>query len=591
VTLADVSGLESVRDRLREGVVTPVRNDRFSTFGASGVLVYGPTGVGKTHLAEALVGELGVDYVELTPSDIPLGNPDEGADYVQAVYETIVENAPCVLLVDGLETIAPSQGGRFESNAGPSQQVNMQLCSVLDELDTADEEVVFVGTTTELSAVDERVRRAGCIDVRIGLERPDETRRRAVLRDELARVEDAGVSVDRVDIDIERISGQTGGMSVAGIVSVIEEAVRSLNPEQPLTMDQLVDSIERLVKSRGESDDRNEDGLDFSDFVPRTDEVDDEASDAGDETDAFASENGRSGDSIFGDVDGRGEFVRNSDGGLDVTFEDVGGLNDVEQRLREMVVWPRKYPEYFEQLDIDTSRGVLLYGPPGTGKTLLDKAVANETESSFLSVSGPKILDCYVGESAKFVRELFGVARDCAPSVIFVDEIDAIAGARGGYSGGAQMRDSIVNQFLSEMDGLTEHEDVVVIGATNRVDVLDAALRRPGRFGAEFAVPLPTAEARREILEIHTAEREVADDVDIEAFVDRLEGHTGAEIGAVCEEAAIAALHDRVEDGPDDAADDEIVVQEPHFERALETIESTRGDTTRPSNPSGPAFQ
>lgn len=203
---------------------------------------------------------------------------------------------------------------------------------------------------------------------------------------------------------------------------------------------------------------------------------------------------------------GRGEVIEN--GAVpDVSFAGVGGLDTTEQRLREVIEWPRKYPDCFAAMDVDTAKGIFLDGPPGTGKTLLAKAIANETDSTFISIDGPELLDRYVSESERFVRQLFESAQERAPSVVFIDETDAIGGTRSGYTGGGGVQDSIVNQFISELDGLTSLEDVVVIGATNRIEVTDPALCRPGRLGEAIHVPPPDDGGRREVFEIHCADR------------------------------------------------------------------------------------
>ena len=558
-TFEDVSGLGDVTDRLSEAVVTPVTDDRLESFGASGVLVHGPPGVGKTHVAESLLGELEFEYLEVTPADVTLDRPDEAAATIDALLESVFEHEPCALLVDDIDVLAPA------GEDGRSEQVVTELCNVLDEIDrTTDSEVLFVGTTTELGRIDDRVRRAGRVDVTLAIESPDFTRRCAILRDELAPME-----VTLPEEDIERLAGWTDGFSAAELGEVVDRAVRKAAGTD-LDAEHFVAAVDELhdldnfldpdasatPSSDGGGSGESDDGFDFGQYTP--DPKPDGSSDGG--------------DGAFGRGDGRGEIIAD-EAVPDVSFDDVGGLDETEQRLREVVEWPRKYPERFAAMDVDTAKGILLHGPPGTGKTLLAKAIATETDSTFISVDGPELLDRYVGESERFVRQLFETAQEEAPSVVFIDEIDAIGGNRGGYTGGGGVQDSIVNQFLSELDGLTSLEDVVVIGATNRIEVIDPALRRPGRLGEAIHVPPPDEEGRREVFEIHTENRRLADGVDIGWLVERTDAaYTGADVEAICERAAMNAIRESVDDGTEECA-----ITREHFERAIASVTPSGG--------------
>jgi transitional endoplasmic reticulum ATPase len=254
-----------------------------------------------------------------------------------------------------------------------------------------------------------------------------------------------------------------------------------------------------------------------------------------------------------------------------VTWDDVGGLDDVIARLREVVQWPLAHGAAFRQLDIEPAGGVLLYGPPGTGKTLLAKAVASEADCNFIPVQGPELLEMWVGESEQNVRDLFEKARRTAPTVICFDELDALATARGGDGGGSDVNDRVVSQLLTELDGVDPIENVVVIATTNRPELLDDALLRPGRLDYRLEVPVPDAAARREILEIHTREKPIAPDVDLEAIVDATAGCSGAEVAAVCREAAMCALREALDRG-DDPADD-VVIRADQFETGLAVVD------------------
>ncbi len=247
----------------------------------------------------------------------------------------------------------------------------------------------------------------------------------------------------------------------------------------------------------------------------------------------------------------------------DTHWDDIGGLEETKQQLREAVEWPLNSPEIFERVGIEAPNGIMLYGPPGTGKTMLARAVATESDANFISIKGPELLSKWVGESEKAVRETFKKARQAAPTVIFFDEIDAMVPKRGMRSAGSQVGERVISQLLTELDGLEELENVIVIGATNRPDLVDPALLRPGRFDRVMMVGAPDMEARKEIFRIHTERVPLSDDVDLEDYARRTEGYSGADISAVCREAAMLALREDVET-------DE--VKKKHFDQALKSV-------------------
>ena len=268
----------------------------------------------------------------------------------------------------------------------------------------------------------------------------------------------------------------------------------------------------------------------------------------------------------------------------DITWNDVGGLDDTQERLRETIQWPLEYPEVFATMDVDAAKGLLLYGPPGTGKTLMAKAVANEAQSNFISVKGPELLNKYVGESEKGVREVFEKARSNAPTVVFFDEIDAIAGERGQRMGDSGVSERVVSQLLTELDGLEELEDVVVVATTNRPDLIDSALLRPGRLDRHVHVQVPDAEARRGILEVHTREKPLADDVDLDDLATQTDGYVGADLEALCREASMAATREFINSvAPEEAATSvgNVRVTADHFEAALEEVGASVDEDTR----------
>jgi transitional endoplasmic reticulum ATPase len=262
-----------------------------------------------------------------------------------------------------------------------------------------------------------------------------------------------------------------------------------------------------------------------------------------------------------------------------VTYEDIGGLDDELERVREMIELPMRHPELFGTLGIEPPKGVLLHGPPGTGKTLLAKAVANEAQSNFISIKGPELFNKFVGESEKGVREVFSKARENAPTVVFFDEIDAIASERGSGVGDSNVGERVVSQLLTELDGLEELEDVVVIATTNRPDLIDDALLRPGRLDRHVEVAKPDEEARREILRIHTHDKPLADDVDFDDIAARTDGYVGADLEAICREAAQIAVREYVRATADGelVAIEDIELTTEHFEQALDEVDSDGG--------------
>jgi len=269
----------------------------------------------------------------------------------------------------------------------------------------------------------------------------------------------------------------------------------------------------------------------------------------------------------------------------DITWEQVGGLGDTKERLRETIQWPLDYPEVFDELDMQAAKGVLMYGPPGTGKTLMAKAVANESDSNFISIKGPELLSKWVGESEKGVREVFSKARENAPTVVFFDEIDSIATERGsGGGGGSQVSERVVSQLLTELDGLEELEDVVVIATSNRPDLIDSALLRPGRLDRHVHVPVPDEEARKAIFEVHTRNKPVADDVDLDRLASETEGYVGADIEAVTREASMAASREFINSvDPEDIGDSvgNVRISEDHFEQALDEVTPSVTEDTK----------
>ncbi|MFC6837700.1 CDC48 family AAA ATPase [Halomarina ordinaria] len=529
VTYEDVGGLDAELEQVREMVELPVRHpELFDVLGVappSGVLLHGPPGTGKTLMARAVAAELDASFVEVSGPEVASAYRGESEERLREVFEEAAANDPAVVLLDDLESLAPRDdeaGGR----------VVAQLVSLLD--DRAERgRVTVVGTTDRLDTVDPALRRPGRFDREIEVGVPDRDG-----REEILRIHTRWMPLDD-DVDLARLAAVTHGFVGADLENLVRESAMC--------------TLRRL---RADAD--LADGTLDADLLASLSVSDDDVRTALRSVEPSALRE------VFVEVP-------------EVAWDDVGGLEDTKERLQETVQWPLEYPEAFDRVGLTPANGVLLYGPPGTGKTLLAKAVANESQSNFISVKGPELLDKYVGESEKGVREIFEKARANAPAVVFFDEIDALAGERGRNRGDAGVSERVVSQLLTELDGLEELEDVVVVATTNRPELLDDALLRPGRLDRHVHVPTPDEAARREIFAVHTRGKPLADDVDLDDLARRTEGYVGADVEAVCREAATVAVRSFVRTGTPRV--EELDVTAAHFERALESLDpSSLGD-------------
>ncbi|OYR47293.1 AAA family ATPase [Halorubrum sp. Eb13] len=535
-TYDDVGGLDAAVRRLRETVELPMRNPSlFRELGANpptGVLLHGPSGAGKTLLSNAVANELDAHVVRLRAPDVTSKYRGESEERLRDAFEEATAEAPSVLLLDELDAVAGDRARGGEANG----RLIGQLLSLLDDLGEGDP-VVVIGTTNRVDAIDPALRRPGRFDREIEIGVPDRDGREEILD---VHTRDLRVSDE---VDLGAYAENTHGFVGADLENLVTEAsMNAIRRVWPDLADDPASAPPEATASIAVTDD---------DFKTALREVEPSALRA-----------------ISVEVP-------------DVTWDDVGGLEAVKERLRETVQWPLEHPEAYERVSLAPDRGILLYGPPGTGKTLLAKAVANESRSNFVSVKGPELLDKYVGESEKGVREVFSKARQNAPTVVFFDEIDAIAAERGG-STDANVGERVVSQLLTELDGLEEMEDVVVVATTNRKDLIDDALLRAGRIERHLRVPRPDAAARREILSVHCRGRPLADDVDVDALADRTDGYVGADIEAVCREAAAEAVREYVRG--DDVDADGIRITGDHFERALDAVAPSDADTEPPAD-------
>ena len=502
VSYEDVGGLKEEVKKVREMIEIPLkRPELFEKLGIAppkGVLMHGPPGTGKTLLAKAVASESDAHFIAINGPEIMSKYVGGSEENLREYFEEAEENSPSIIFIDELDAIAPK---REETNGEVERRTVAQLLTLMDGLKSRGQ-VVVIGATNRPDSLDPALRRPGRFDREIEIGVPDSEERKEVLEIHTRNMPLAE------DVDLEKIANTTHGFVGADLESLCKEAamrvVRRILPEIQNDEEIPKEVLEKIVVTG-------------DDFKNAQKEIQPSAL--------------------------REVLVQIPD----IGWDDIGGLEDVKQELKEAVEWPLKHPETFQRLGIRPPKGTLLYGIPGTGKTLLAKAVASESEANFISVKGPELLSKWVGESEKGVREVFRKAKQASPTVIFFDEIDAIAGARSGNDTDSGVTKRVVNQLLTEMDGLEELEDVAIIAATNRPDILDAGLMRPGRFDRHIQVKEPDEDARISIFEVHTKGMPLADDVDIKKLAKNTEGYVGADIESVCREAAMLALRDDLE--------------------------------------------
>jgi len=519
VTYEDIGDLEEAKVRIREMIELPLKHpELFKHLGIEppkGVLLHGPPGCGKTLLAKAVANESGANFTAINGPEIMSKFYGESEERLRQIFKEAEENAPSIIFIDEIDAIAPR---REEVTGEVERRVVAQLLALMDGLKGRGQ-VIVIGATNRPEAVDPALRRPGRFDREIAIGVPDKRGRKEILQ-----IHTRGMPLAD-DVNLDELAEITHGYSGADLAALAREAamsaLRNFLPQIDLKTGTIpTEVLQKLKVTR-------------ADFFNALRDVQPSAL--------------------------REVYIEVPE----VRWEDIGGLENVKQQLIEAVEWPLKHPDFFEQMGINPPKGILLYGPPGTGKTLLAKAVATESEANFISVKGPEVLSKWVGESERAVREIFRKARQVAPCIVFFDEIDSIAPARGMRYGDSGVTERVVNQLLTELDGITVLKNVVVIAATNRPDMLDTALIRPGRFDRLIYVPPPDKKARLEIFKVHTRNMPLADDVDLEKLADKTEGYTGADIEAVCREAAMITL--RREGKPSK-------VPMKDFEEALKTV-------------------
>ena len=498
VTYEDIGGLHEQIQRIREMIELPLRYpELFQKLGIEppkGVLLYGPPGCGKTLLAKAVATEAEANFILINGPEIMNKYYGESEARLREIFRKAEEEAPSIIFIDEIDAIAPK---RSEVTGEVEKRVVAQLLALMDGLETRGQ-VIVIGATNRPNALDPALRRPGRFDREIEIGIPDRNGRKEILQ-----IHTRGMPLAE-DVNLGKLAEITRGYTGADLAALCREAAMK--------------AIRRILPS-----------IDFSEEKIPPEILDRLAVTMRDFLDAFKEITPTALREIEVEVP-------------NVRWEDIGGLEAVKKQLVEAVEWPLKYPEKFERMGIKPPKGILLYGPPGCGKTLLAKAIATEAEANFVSVKGPEIFNKWVGESEKAVREIFRKARQAAPCIIFFDEIESVVARKDMIDDSSGVAGRVTSQILAEMDGIEELSDVLVIGATNRPDLLDPAILRPGRFDRLIYVPPPDERSRYQILKIYTRGMPLAPDVSLKDLAIRTEMYSGADLAALCREAAMNAL-------------------------------------------------
>lgn len=532
ITYEDIGGLGDAVARVREMIELPLRHpELFKRLGVEapkGVLLHGPPGTGKTLLAKAVANETNSNFFTIGGPEIMSKYHGESEEKLRNVFKEAEKNAPSIIFIDEIDSIAPK---REEVTGEVERRIVAQLLSLMDGM-TSRGKVVVIAATNRINAIDPALRRPGRFDREIEIGVPNRDGRLEVLQ-----IHTRGMPLDK-DVDLQKLADISHGFVGADLQALAKEAamraLRRVLPDINLSSESIpLETLRKIIVRM----------QDFMDVIKET------------EPSAMRE--------VFVEVP-------------DIKWEDIGGLSSIKQELQEAVEWPLKYQNVFTYADATPPKGILLYGPPGTGKTLMAKAAANESEANFISIKGPELLSKWVGESEKGIREVFRKARQAAPCIIFFDELDAIAPTRGGDHGDSHVTERVISQFLTEMDGLEILTNVVVIAATNRPDIIDPALLRPGRFDRILYVPPPDRDSRLQILKIHTKKKPLADDVILENLADKTDGYTGADIASLSSAAVMLALREHITKYPDSKEAEKHVndlkISMKHFEEAMKKI-------------------
>ena len=542
VTYEDIGGIHNEIKKVREMIELPLRHpeifEKLGIEAPKGVLLYGPPGTGKTLLAKAVANESQAHFISISGPEIMSKFYGESEARLREIFKEAREKAPSIIFVDEIDSIAPK---REEVTGEVERRVVSQMLSLMDGLE-ARGKVIVIAATNRPNAIDPALRRPGRFDREIEIKVPDKKGRKDILAIH-SRNMPLAADDQELPVDIDKIASVSHGYVGADLEYLCKEAamkcLRRLLPELNLEEEKLPpETLDKLI-------------VNHDDFTKALIEV---------------TPSGM-----------REVFIENPD----IKWEEVGGLEDVKRELQEAVEWPMKYPGLYDKLGHSMPRGILLHGPSGTGKTLLAKAVATQSEANFISVRGPELLSKWVGESERGIREIFKRARQSAPCVVFFDEIDSIAPIRGA-GGETAVTERVVSQLLTELDGMENMHGVIVLAATNRADMIDPALLRPGRFDKIIQIPLPDKESRKSILKINAEKiptiTEASDPkhIDFEKLSEITDGLSGADTASIANTAVSLVIHEFLDSHPDvkdiEKASIDAKVSMKHFEEAVKKV-------------------
>ena len=537
VAYEDIGGLKEEIQKVREMIELPLRHpeifEKLGIEAPKGILLHGPPGTGKTLLAKAVASESNAHFISISGPEIMSKFYGESEARLREIFKEAKEKAPSIIFIDEIDSIAPK---REEVTGEVERRVVSQLLSVMDGLE-ARGKVIVIAATNRPNAIDPALRRPGRFDREIEIKVPDKRGRLEILQ-----IHTHNMPLDP-NVDQHRVAAVTHGFVGADLEYLCKEAamkcLRRLLPELNLEDEKLAPEVlDKLAVTMSDFDNS------IKDIMP----------------------------SAMREV-----YLESPD----IPWTEIGGLEEVKRELQEAVEWPLRYPNLYKELSHTIPKGILLHGPSGTGKTMLAKAVATESEANFISVKGPELISKWVGESERGIREIFRRARQASPCVIFFDEIDSIAPTRGGGNTGGGSIERMVSQLLTEMDGIQKDiHGVVVLAATNRVDMIDSALLRPGRFDKIVNVPKPDVNTRQKILEIHTKGKPLGRDIELRRIAEVTEGFSGADVSAVANTAVSLVLHEYLAkySTPEEAAkhSSEALVSMQHFEESVKKIRIQR---------------
>jgi transitional endoplasmic reticulum ATPase len=547
VTYEDIGGLTDEIKKVREMIELPLRHpeifEKLGVEAPKGVLLYGPPGTGKTLLAKAVANESNAHFISISGPEIMSKFYGESEARLREIFKEAREKAPSIIFVDEIDSIAPK---REEVTGEVERRVVSQMLSLMDGLE-ARGKVIVIAATNRPNAIDPALRRPGRFDREIEIKVPDKKGRKDILNIHTRNMPLVTDENDSAYVDIDRIASVSHGYVGADLEYLCKEAamkcLRRLLPELNLEDEKLPpETLDKLIVNN-------------DDFQKALIEV---------------TPSGM-----------REVFIENPD----VHWDEIGGLVDVKQQLQEAVEWPMKYPALYAKLGHRMPRGILLHGPSGVGKTLLAKAVATESEANFVSVRGPELLSKWVGESERGIREIFRRARQASPCVVFFDEIDSIAPIRGAGAETA-VTERVVSQLLTELDGMENMHGVIVLAATNRADMIDPALLRPGRFDKIIQIPLPDKDSRKQILEITSkvipavTDKNDIDYVNLEKIAEITDGMSGADVAAIANTAVSIVIHEYLDKHPTkeelEKSSGDARVTMKHFEEAVKKVRAQK---------------